>query len=63
MGAQAGVWLTGGKLSIAVYKSIFGLGTYLTAYMFYQLTPKAKEKKKKSREAAKRFAEKVKEVK
>jgi uncharacterized membrane protein YfcA len=62
--AQAGVWLTGKKLSIAVYKGIFGLGTYLiAAYMFYQLTPRAKEKKKKSREAAKRFAENVKELK
>ncbi len=64
VGAQAGVWLTGGKLGISVYKGIFGLATYLIAgYMFYQLTPRAKASKAKGREAAKRFMQKVKELK
>ncbi len=64
LGAQIGVWLTGGALGISLYKGVFGLATYIIAgYMFYQLTPRAKARKKSGREAAKRFTEKVRELK
>ena len=63
LGAQVGVWVTGGQVAAAVYMGIFGLATYLIAgYMIYQLTPRAKRSKKAGKEAAQRFQQKVKEL-
>ncbi|AIG99112.1 MULTISPECIES: sulfite exporter TauE/SafE family protein [Archaeoglobus] len=63
IGAQVGVWGTGGQVAPSMYKGLFGLATYLIAgYMFYQLTPRAKAGKKAGREAAQRFQQKVKEL-
>ncbi|MDW7990025.1 MAG: sulfite exporter TauE/SafE family protein [Archaeoglobaceae archaeon] len=64
VGAQVGVWGTGGQLAPPVYIGIFGISTYLIAgYMLYQLTPRAKKNKKTGKEAAKRFQKTVKELK
>ncbi len=63
-GAQAAVWGTGGKLGVALYKGLFGLCTWAVSfYMFYQVTPRAKASKSKGREAAKRFQQRVEELK
>ena len=62
-GAQAAVWGTGGKLSVALYKGIFGIVILVVAfYMFYQVTPRAKASKSKAREAAQRFRERVEQL-
>lgn len=63
MGAQVAVWGTGGKLGVALYVGLFGLLTWAVAfYMFYQITPRAKASKSKGREAAKRFQERVEQL-
>ncbi len=63
IGAQVAVWGTGGKLGVALYKGLFGLCTWaVSIYMFYQITPRAKASKSKGREAAKRFQERVEEL-
>lgn len=57
------VWGTGGALGIALYKGIFGFVVLVVAfYMFYQVTPRAKASKSKGREAAKRFRERVEQL-
>ena len=63
IGAQAGIWSTGGQVAPAVYMGIFGLATYLIAgYMLYQLTPRAKRGKKAGKEATQKFMQRVKEL-
>ncbi len=63
LGAQVAVWGTGGALGIKAYKGIFGFVVLVVAfYMFYQVTPRAKASKSKGREAAKRFRERVEQL-
>lgn len=63
LGVQIAVWGTGGKLGVALYKGLFGLCTWaVSIYMFYQITPRAKATKSKGREAAKRFQQRVEEL-
>ncbi len=63
IGAQVAVWGTGGKLGVALYKGLFGICTWAVSfYMFYQITPRAKASKSKGREAAKRFQQRVEEL-
>ncbi len=63
IGAQVAVWGTGGKLGVVLYKGLFGLCTWAVSfYMFYQITPRAKASKSKGREAAKRFQQRVEEL-
>jgi len=63
IGAQVAVWGTGGALGVKLYKGLFGLATWaVSIYMFYQITPRAKAGKKKGREAAKRFQQRVEEL-
>ncbi|AEE14568.1 protein of unknown function DUF81 [Thermodesulfobium narugense DSM 14796] len=64
LGAQAGVWLTGGKLNMSSVIGIFGCLTLLVSiFMFYQVTPFAAKAKSKGKDAAKRFQEEVKKLK
>ncbi|HDN74479.1 MAG TPA: sulfite exporter TauE/SafE family protein, partial [Archaeoglobus sp.] len=63
IGAQVAVWGTGGALGIKLYKGIFGFVVLVVAFfMFYQVTPRAKASKSKGREAAKRFRERVEQL-
>lgn len=64
LGAQVAVFGTGGKLGVDLYKGIFGVCTWAVSfYMFYQLTPQVKSKKSAGQEAARRFKERVDELK
>ena len=63
IGAQAAVWTTGGALGVNLYKGLFGIATWAVSfYMLYQLSPQAKAQKSAGREAARRFKERVSEL-
>ncbi|GAB6888841.1 sulfite exporter TauE/SafE family protein [Desulfothermus okinawensis JCM 13304] len=63
-GAQVAIWTTGGALGVKLYKGLFGICTLLVSlYMFYQLTPHAKQQKSAGKAAAQRFKKRVEELK
>ncbi|WP_167941026.1 sulfite exporter TauE/SafE family protein [Desulfobaculum xiamenense] len=54
-------WLTAGKISLKAYLGYFGLFVlFLGCYLFYETTPKAQNKKKEAKAAAKAFEASVK---
>ncbi|MFK4765952.1 sulfite exporter TauE/SafE family protein [Desulfobaculum sp. SPO524] len=54
-------WLTAGKISLKSYLGYFGLFVlFLGCYLFYETTPKAQNKKKEAKAAAKAFEDSVK---
>ena len=63
IGAQAGVWLTGGKLGIQSLMGIFGLLTLVVSgFMFYNASPSGSKNKSAGKKAAERFQEHVKQL-
>lgn len=54
-------WLTAGKISLKAYLGYFGMFVmFLGCFLTYEMTPKAQEKKKAARDAAKAFQASVK---
>jgi len=58
IGATIIPWVTTGKVTAKAYTGLFGLVVFLVAgFMYYGTTQRAREKRKKTQEAAKRFQE------
>jgi uncharacterized membrane protein YfcA len=58
IGATIIPWVTTGKVTAKAYTGLFGLAVFLVAgFMYYGTTQRAREKRKKTQEAAKRFQE------
>jgi uncharacterized membrane protein YfcA len=58
IGATVIPWVTTGKVTAKAYTGLFGLVVFLVAgFMYYGTTQRAREKRKKTQEAAKRFQE------
>jgi len=58
IGATIIPWVTTGKVTAKAYTGLFGLIVFLVAgFMYYGTTQRAREKRKKTQEAAKRFQE------
>ena len=54
-------WLTAGKISLKAYLGYFGMFViFLGCYLLYEMTPRAQEKKKEAKAAAKAFQDSVK---